>query len=419
MNPLLETCSSLRTDIPIFTLTADGCVSAYWEGDSYVGSGESPIPWEELREYGATKLVELDPLLTRLDAGPFVVQPSLGWESELSIFAQITAAKHFQAMAMLGLHDGDRAGAASWLRRSLRLQRAIERHPGLIHQIGHLALGAINFRTTWAVLEGTDWTDKELAAIDASWKDARLAEALADALQGERAQMLAIFPGGAQEAYAQARGGMPGFVVSGFGGEPRAHRATGVLGHLAATLREVPRRTLETTWRTAWSHGDKLAYAQTMQSNLDSIRAMIRDRHSASSFSAALPFRTPPTLLEQITRPVSVNIIPKVFDVSNSSAMAETQRNLVRAAIALKRFKLRHQRLPASLDELVPDLLEELPWDWQAGQPLTYRLREDGSWLLYGWGENEADDGGDPGTGGWPYGPDLVWVFAAAPDQEE
>jgi hypothetical protein len=66
------------------------------------------------------------------------------------------------------------------------------------------------------------------------------------------------------------------------------------------------------------------------------------------------------------------------------------------AAVALKRYELRHGKLPATLASLAPEFLTEVPHDFMDGQALRYRLNGDGSFALYSVGEDGRDDGGDP-----------------------
>jgi hypothetical protein len=84
--------------------------------------------------------------------------------------------------------------------------------------------------------------------------------------------------------------------------------------------------------------------------------------------------------------------------------------------IALERYRLRHKKFPARLDELVPDLIGELPVDYMDGKPLRYRL--DGSqFVLWSVGPNGKDDGGTPKSEpnfSWMLGPDDVWPQPAS-----
>jgi hypothetical protein len=111
--------------------------------------------------------------------------------------------------------------------------------------------------------------------------------------------------------------------------------------------------------------------------------------------------------------------IPNCLKASGTAVNAETERQMALAAIALKRCQLRHGKLPANLEALVPEFLTALPWDYMSGRPLCYRLKEDGSYMLYSVGLDGKDDGGDPTPtpGGAPSlwgGRDAVWPSPAA-----
>jgi hypothetical protein len=100
-----------------------------------------------------------------------------------------------------------------------------------------------------------------------------------------------------------------------------------------------------------------------------------------------------------------------------------TLHEMVITAIALKRYELRHGKPPASLAALMPDFLAAPPIDLMDGQPLRYRVRSDGSFVLYSVGEDGQDEGGDPSTvdsdTDWKNQPpwagrDWVWPRAVA-----
>ena len=65
------------------------------------------------------------------------------------------------------------------------------------------------------------------------------------------------------------------------------------------------------------------------------------------------------------------------------------------AALAAKRYRLRHGRWPEALDQLVPDFLVRVPLDPYAdGGPVRLRRLADGV-VIYSLGNNRRDDGGD------------------------
>ena len=105
--------------------------------------------------------------------------------------------------------------------------------------------------------------------------------------------------------------------------------------------------------------------------------------------------------------------------VLNRVVGAEVARELTITALALKRYQLRHGQYLADLSALVPEFLASVPRDPADGQPLRYRLKPDGTFLLYSIGEDGTDNGGDASPAGnaeslsWQRGRDLVWPCPA------
>ena len=106
------------------------------------------------------------------------------------------------------------------------------------------------------------------------------------------------------------------------------------------------------------------------------------------------------------------------------AAKAETFRSLTVAAIALKRYELRHGKLAPALTDLVPEFLPSVPLDFMNGQPLRYRLNADGTFRLYSVGEDGRDDEGDPrpAEAGGSFstiftGRDWVWPVPATSEE--
>jgi hypothetical protein len=113
--------------------------------------------------------------------------------------------------------------------------------------------------------------------------------------------------------------------------------------------------------------------------------------------------------------------IPNFSRAAQNAIRAETERQLTVAALAVTRFQVRHGRFPSNLKELVPEFLAADPYDPMSGKVLGYRLKPDGSFVLYSVGEDGIDNGGDasPTAGKKPglwEGLDAVWP-AATPAQ--
>jgi hypothetical protein len=66
--------------------------------------------------------------------------------------------------------------------------------------------------------------------------------------------------------------------------------------------------------------------------------------------------------------------------------------------LQIELFKRDHDRVPATLDELVPEYTSAVPLDPLSGQPFLYRV-EHGKHVLYSVGSDRQDDGGR--FGGW------------------
>lgn len=95
--------------------------------------------------------------------------------------------------------------------------------------------------------------------------------------------------------------------------------------------------------------------------------------------------------------------------------------NQARVVCALERCRIARGQYPASLTELVPQFIDQLPVDVINGKPLTYRPTTDGRFVLYSVGWNETDDGGAPAvTPNKPASADFTrgdWVWRFPVDQ--
>ena len=107
-------------------------------------------------------------------------------------------------------------------------------------------------------------------------------------------------------------------------------------------------------------------------------------------------------------------------EIGTVANWAETQAyvDMARIACALERYYLTHQRYPETLNQLAPDLIDQIPHDIVTGQPLHYAQSKNGRYILYSVGWNEKDDGGVPESPWPPFAPedarkpgDWVWRY--------
>jgi hypothetical protein len=100
-------------------------------------------------------------------------------------------------------------------------------------------------------------------------------------------------------------------------------------------------------------------------------------------------------------------------DIERSQVQLQTLLDETRVAIALERFRLAHEELPATLTALVPAYLPAVPIDIYTKKPLIYRRLGNATFQLYSVGKNRTDDGGkiDPKLGERAQ-LDDVWFYA-------
>lgn len=97
-------------------------------------------------------------------------------------------------------------------------------------------------------------------------------------------------------------------------------------------------------------------------------------------------------------------------DFLAQAAALETLQRLTLTAIAIRRFHLRHNRLPESLDDLVPGFMDKLPMDVMDGKPLRYQPLEDGRFRLRSVGLDGKDANGHLGLPRECYIHDIRWT---------
>jgi hypothetical protein len=89
----------------------------------------------------------------------------------------------------------------------------------------------------------------------------------------------------------------------------------------------------------------------------------------------------------------SCRFIPNASKFAEAGLRERAHLACAVAALAAERFRRAHQRWPATLDELVPGYLPEIPADPYTGRPLLSKQVPDGL-AIYSVGRNGVDDGG-------------------------
>jgi hypothetical protein len=128
----------------------------------------------------------------------------------------------------------------------------------------------------------------------------------------------------------------------------------------------------------------------------------------------------------------ALQMLPSIGPLTAATLSSNATEDGVRVVIAMERFRLGTGSWPRSLDELIPEFLPAVPQDGFDGQPLRYRLTEEGP-VVYSVGFDRDDDGGRHTRYAWseaafPYtaenvaeGPDSRegdWVLFPFPEDE-
>ena len=115
-----------------------------------------------------------------------------------------------------------------------------------------------------------------------------------------------------------------------------------------------------------------------------------------------------------ICAPDTCFLMPGMSERYNWEWRTRTQLDIARTAIAVERFRFAQCHLPDRLDELVPRFLDGVPRDFfHTGKPLSYRVKENGEFVVYSYGHNQKDDHGEEyDKDGKRHGEDFTFTVA-------
>jgi hypothetical protein len=334
-------------------------------------------------------------------------------------------AQWLAAAAMVELHRGRHEEALVELTDAATYVRRQGDEPLMISQLVRIACAVIAMNGTWQALQAPGWTEPQLARLQGAWTRTKLPEGMLAALIMERAMVRLEFdlcrrtPGRLIDSQDSI------FAVSGSPTE-------GIIGVLMGPLQPQLRRNVYAPlWSFAWADQDELKFLRRGQHMIDRARVAVKGgslmegglERAADELNLSRETRVEPRgfrhpLAAQMDFGMYGNVMTKAF-------RTETQRELLMTAIALRRHLLAQGRYPATLGELVPRFLPETPRDFMNGRTLGYRLKEDGTYVLYSVGEDFQDNGGDPSPKDatarptFINGRDFVWPWPASPEEIE
>lgn len=384
---------------------------------AFQNSKRTNVTWVEVAENVAACEQRIEAVLDALQSSAFNANlfyrggfNGMGFNH----LSRIKSLAQFLSVAVLhDLHQHQTEAAFRNLQGLLAVPNVLKDEPTVISQLVRIAAMHIAMATTWQALQCHGWTDAQLFALQNAWGAYDFLTGMDKAFSMERAV--------ACTEYERLRSS----DISVFhfldpaGGTAAAPTPSLLSWDWVGQMFDPGERIFAPVWRFAWSRQDELHYCQNAQAILDLHRNGRRCGSGVPVISGI--DRTESASLDAYDRMrflVSRMIGGAVSKAMTRAWVAQTTAEIVRTAIAIKRYELRERKLPSNLAALVPEFFERLPVDYMDGQPLRYCLEPDGSCLLYSVGTDGRDGHGDATSSSsslnYQNTRDLVWPRPAS-----
>jgi hypothetical protein len=351
------------TELWVAAIDAVRGAAARTRGESLpiVGTDPTPVPapgeaWtglEAARDFVKGMEAERQTVLRAAKGGGqvrFPVDFSAGFNTLLPYTQEARGVARLLTLdAFVSAHDKNGGRALDDVEGIFALSDAIRGEPTIISQLVRIAIHVVGCEAAVKIAPAGTWNDDGLKSLQLRIEGARFKDEMVRALGGEQALVLA------------AMESLP-------------------LGPLRATNEREAIRVFERSIE---------ANSQPWTENLRSHRALTAELLAGKGNVAT-------DLLRREVR----EVLPALEQAAVSAALAEARQKCAVAIIALVRFRMSHQQLPKSLEELAGLIPEGTkpgaaalvdPFD---GKPLRYTIGEKRV-FVYSVGENAVDDGGD------------------------
>ncbi len=345
------------------------------------------------------------------------------------------AIQWLEASEYYNLHQDKTAEACTDVRAMLAFVKGQTEERFEISQLVRFAIAQMIANATWDVLQTTNVSDENLAQLQQDWESLEFVHPLKNAFLFERVCELQTLNDLRQSPTNLSWWLGSVLIQKGYGYEKAGEGAAAKWVFMDKSpfwkkmINNITVPWDKAQWQWFWSYTDECHGLPMWQTVIDGTQIMGTNHSFQSVQSFVSTSFAPPDLDAMTNNPYAIlsQNAHSQLTAMRKAAAVEVTRNVVITAIALKRYELRHQQLPATLDQLTPDLLKAVPIDCMDGQPLRYRPKADGTFLLYSVGENGKDDDGDPSLENgvqssnyyWqnPRALDWVWPQPATPEE--
>lgn len=296
-----------------------------------------------------------------------------------ALIAKRRATQAFAASAIHHLREQQLPEAIEDLHSLIDLTRLEEPAAVLVEHMIQVSICGIAHAVVWEALQAPGWTEPQLLLLATRLETLEFASRLPRVIEAERAYELAAFA-----ASKTNRGGL----LSLLGASPQNS--------------SIAERAYAAIYESLLSEGDELYLLHKTQTFLDATRAATTKTNHPALADAAHRVVVEKPWLSRWRFPASQMVIPNWERAVTSILKTETRRQMALTAIALQRHLLRHGSLPASLANLSPDLLPQLPTDALSNGAVTYERIDSTRFRLFSAGENGHTEGGR--------GDDIIWA---------
>jgi hypothetical protein len=350
-------------------------------------------------------------------SGPIRFKP-VGWPGPQALLPYLGDMKAlesaFCAQSMLALREGDRAAAWTNLVAATCLATAYVPEPNAISHLMRHGCVRTAFDVTWSVLQAGGWTDAQLQSLQRRWEEVNVWTNLSECAATDRAAGAALCE---MERKDSASFGLT---------------LKWIMGHPKDAVAVLSGEWQRVRYRHQGSYEDEAAILLFYRDREMEMRNAphaknwneMRSLPGVTNRPVFTSPRTSRALAALNLRQMSMAVAGRGLGLAAGAAEAEARRRIVITALALERFHARNGRYPETLAALVPDFIQSPPVDFMDGQPLRYRLEDDGRFVLYSVGldcvDNQgrmpkAERNGLPSRFGVAPNADLAWPRQASP----
>jgi hypothetical protein len=378
--------------LDLMPMAGNDAVIVIWKQDWLKTEGD-PIRWQDLHEVLDGSRWMLDDACAAALSGPisFNLDAFKGSGMLLRHLATLRGlATLLSSREMLELHEGNPDAAWTNLLATTRLVTGWEPEPAVISHLVRFGLANYAFNATWQALQTNGWPETRLAGLQREWEAVDFFTNLPETAAFRRASVVAL----CEEQRREPLSG--GVSFSDFIKE--------TVRSPMLIYADMKSRVNEARYRSYGTYADEKDLLLYFQDREIELRRAIQSPTWAEM--SALPgvtnvvlFKTPYRSRLQSFMNAGAGgsaYLRNGGGLLSRAAEAESRRRILITSIALERYHNTQGAYPPTLAGLVPEFLKTPSLDFMDGQPLRYRLTDDGHFILYSVGLDGVDDGGKP-----------------------